>query len=373
MAGKAVLTASKPLSSGSISRFAWGLLGYNLLVILWGVFVRASGSGAGCGGHWPTCNGQIIPASPQMNTIIEFTHRVTSGLTLVLSIIFVLWAWKVYPKGSWIRLFSALALVFTLTEAIIGAVLVLFGLVATNDSIARAATVSLHLVNTLLLLGSLSLAAWYGSFGNSPDGKMDAPETNTGGLKSPNGNGYLDTRAEIMGGHPVDPQELRSSAKFQHRLRLLLAISLVGILLLSVTGTVTALGDTLFPANSLAEGLKQDISPLSSFLIRLRVIHPILAVIFAIYSAALVFWIRSRTAISKVYNLANLLLMLLLCQLALGATNVLLLAPVWLQLVHLLTADLVWIVLVLFSAPFFQLDASNRAYAFTRMSTSRSN
>ena len=127
---------------------------------------------------------------------------------------------------------------------------------------------------------------------------------------------------------------------------------------LYVTGTVTALGDTLFPARSLAEGLKQDVFPLSSFLIRLRVIHPILAVTFVSYSAALVFWIRSKTASMMVHNLANLLLMLFLCQLALGATNVLLLAPVWLQLGHLLTADLVWIVLVLFSARVIQPKVS---------------
>jgi heme A synthase len=316
---QAILNAGTPLPPRSIARFAWAMLGYNLLVILWGVYVRASGSGAGCGGHWPTCNGQIIPTSVQMNTIIEFTHRVTSGLTLILSLVFVIWAWRVYQKGNPVRLFSALVLLFTLTEALIGAGLVLFGLVANNDSVARAVTISLHLVNTLFLIGCISLAAWYISFITLADRRIAASEI-------------------------ISP--------YQHRFQILLAISLAGMLLLGVTGTVTALGDTLFPASSLAEGLKQDVSPLSSFLIRLRVIHPILAVTFVSYSAALVFWIRSRTINLKVRNLANLLLMLLLCQLALGATNVLLLAPVWLQLVHLLTADLVWIVLVLFSAQF---------------------
>jgi heme a synthase len=318
MAEQVIDSASKPLSNRLIARFAWGLLGYNLLVILWGVYVRATGSGAGCGGHWPTCNGVIVPLSAQMNTLIEYTHRVTSGLTLILSVVFVIWAWRVTSKGDLSRLFSGLVLAFTLTEALIGAGLVLFGLVASNDSAARAVVISLHLVNTLLLIGSLALAAWHLSFGISPLRKITGP-----------------------GPH----------AKLR-RFAFLLAISLVGMLILSVTGTIAALEDTLFPVSTLAEGLKQDFSPLSSFLLRLRVIHPILAVTFVSYSAALVFWIRSHFEGAKLHNLATFLLGLMLCQMAFGAVNVLLMAPVWLQIVHLLTADLVWIVLVLFTALF---------------------
>jgi len=252
--------------------------------------------------------------------MIEFIHRITSGLTLILSIVFVLWAWKVYPKGNRIRLLAALVLLFTLTEAIIGAGLVLFGLVATNDSVARAITISLHLVNTLLLLGSLALAVWRIAFPGFPAQGSVTPKI------------------------------------FSNRRRILwlLGISLAGMLILGITGTVTALGDTLFPSSSLAEGLKQDLSPLSSFLIRLRVIHPILAVTLITYSAVLVFWIRSKAAGLKQGRLSDPLLMLLLCQLVLGASNILLLAPVWLQLVHLLVADLVWIVMVWFSVQFME-------------------
>ena len=58
-----------------LTRFAWFTVFYNVLVILWGALVRASGSGAGCGNHWPLCNGQVIPVSPGWHTVIEFTHR----------------------------------------------------------------------------------------------------------------------------------------------------------------------------------------------------------------------------------------------------------------------------------------------------------
>ncbi len=320
MAEQTVHAAIKPMSSQRyFERFAWALLGYTLLVILWGVYVRATGSGAGCGGHWPTCNGMIIPQSPQMNTLIEFTHRVSSGVTLLLSIVIAVWAWRAFAKGHPVRLFSFLVLVFTLTEAIIGAGLVLFGLVASNSSVARAVTVSLHLVNTLLLLGSLSLAAWYA---------------------------WMENRNVSL--QPIFPPAQRG------RWIGLLVIALVGMGLLSITGTITALGDTLFPAGTLAEGLKQDISPLSSFLIRLRVIHPVLAVIFVSYSAILVYKIRPKILSREGHLLSTILLMLFIWQLVLGMTNIILLAPVWLQLVHLLTADLVWIILVLFSVNVIQ-------------------
>jgi heme A synthase len=159
------------MKSMKLSRFAWyawGVLAYNILVILWGAFVRATGSGAGCGSHWPSCQGEIVPWSAQTATLIEFTHRLSSGLALLLVIGLVLWAWRIYPQGSLVRWGAGLSLFFILMEALIGAGLVLFELVAQNDSTARALAIAAHLVNTFILLSVLTLTAWWAGTGSKP-------------------------------------------------------------------------------------------------------------------------------------------------------------------------------------------------------------
>ena len=122
----------------SFAKYTWGVLLFNLLVILWGAYVRATGSGAGCGSHWPLCNGEVIPRSPQIETIIEFTHRLTSGLSLLLIILLFIWAWRAYPRGSTVRLGASLSMVFIITEALIGAGLVAgFVVIMANGFINR--------------------------------------------------------------------------------------------------------------------------------------------------------------------------------------------------------------------------------------------
>jgi heme A synthase len=294
-----------------LNRFAayvWGVLIYHVLVIIWGGFVRATGSGAGCGGHWPTCNGQVIPRAPQLETIIEFTHRLSSGLAGILVIGLVIWAFRAYAKGHIVRLGAAFSLVFIITEGLIGAALVLFDWVAYNPSLNRAFAVSAHLVNTFILLGFLALTAWWAS-----------------------------------GGKPV---RLRG----QGRQRWLLGLGLLAVMGLGASGAVTALGDTLFPVASLAEGVRQDLSPAEHFLIRLRVIHPLLALLTGLYIALLGSIFRAPHYDRTTRRLAKGLIALFLLQLGVGTLNLLLLVPVWTQLVHLLMTDLVWIVLVLLSA-----------------------
>jgi cytochrome c oxidase assembly protein subunit 15 len=288
------------------SRFAWGVLAYTLLVIVFGAFVRATGSGAGCGGHWPTCQGVIIPTAPAAATLIEYTHRLMSALSVLLAIAMVPLAWLTFGKGHPVRLGAVLTVAFTFTEALIGAGLVLLNLVAKDQSVERAISQALHLTNTLILLAAVALTAWWAS-GRAP------------------------VRLAMQGKKLWLP-----------------AAALVGMVVLDITGAITALGDTLFPAASLAAGLQQDVNAGSSFLIHLRVIHPMMAVIIALYSAGVVWWIRAQRPdpLERRVLLAGLALFGL--QLVLGATNVLLLAPVWLQLVHLLVADLVWLT-VLFS------------------------
>jgi heme A synthase len=288
--------------------YAWTVLGVNILVILWGAFVRASGSGAGCGSHWPLCNGVAIPVAPAIETIIEFVHRLTSGAALILVVGQLIWAWRAYPKDNPVRLGAGFSMLFIITEALLGAGLVLFKWVAQDASLGRVISQGAHLVNTFLLLASLALTAWWAS-GGSPVG-----------LKGRSGMAWL------------------------------LGIGLAGVLFLGASGAINALGDTLFPVSSLAEGIAQDVSPTAHFLLRLRVIHPVLAILtgmYVIFATGLTAMFREERRARKV---AVVLAALVLLQLSAGLINVVLLAPTWMQIVHLLLADLVWIGLVLFSA-----------------------
>jgi cytochrome c oxidase assembly protein subunit 15 len=273
-----------------------------MLVVLWGAYVRASGSGAGCGSHWPLCNGEVVPIAPRIETIIEFTHRMMSGVALVGVAALWLWSRVSFSRGAGARKMALASLVFLITEALLGAGLVLFNYVDKNASVGRAFYLSLHLVNTLLLLGALALTAWY-----SRDGA-------------------------------------RAGAK-----RLSFAIAALPIAaLVSVTGAIAALGDTLYPAASLAQGFHQDFSSAANFLLRLRVLHPTFAIVAASYFLALsVVILRAKQQPKMARNLAMCVLILAFTQLFAGVINLILLAPVWMQIVHLLMADLLWLSLVL--------------------------
>ena len=288
--------------------YAWGVVGYNLLVIVWGAYVRASGSGAGCGSHWPLCNGEVIPHSRPIETFIELAHRLTSGLSLLLIVGLAVWAFRAFPKKHPVRRGAALSLFFILTEALVGAGLVLFELVADNAAIARAMFMSVHLINTFTLLAFLTLTAWWASGAQSVRLR---------------GQGFA---------------------------AWLLWLALLGTLVLAVSGAVTALGDTLFPSNSFAAGLNQDFSPTAHFLIRLRLLHPALAVTvgsIVLIVAGIVNFLRPGRWVRGWMLLVTTLVVL---QLGAGLLNVALLAPIWLQLVHLLLADLLWLALVLLTA-----------------------
>lgn len=291
-------------------RYAWGIVAYNLLVIVWGAYVRATGSGAGCGRHWPLCNGEVVPRSPTAEMIVEFTHRVTSGLSLLLVLGLVWWAWRLFPKGHPARRGAALTVLFMVTESLLGASLVLFGWVAYDTSSIRALVVALHLANTLFLLGSMTLTAWWASGRPWP---------------------HLESRKRQSG---------------------LLGAALLGVLFLGMSGAITALGDTLFPARSLAEGLRQDLSPTAHFLIRLRVIHPLLAVGIGLFLVLMVHGVPGRED-RRLIRLAWVATGLVLTQWLVGLVNILLLVPVSVQLIHLLVADLLWITLVLYTAEAF--------------------
>ena len=269
------------------ARYAWTVLGWNVLVVLWGAFVRASGSGAGCGSHWPLCNGEVIPPSPTMQTVIEFTHRLTSGVALAGVAGLVVWSRKLFPRGHAARKWAWASLGFIVVEALLGAGLVLLSYVEKNASAGRAAYLCLHLTNTLLLLGAIE--------------------------------GTAMGRALRWRAVPV---------MLKGALGLALAASL--------TGAIAALGDTVYPAVSMIEGVKQEFAADAPGLLRLRLVHPLVAVLAGFFMLAAAFTsLRGRVK----SNVAALCVV----QLAAGAVNVLLLAPVWLQIVHLGLAVLIWL------------------------------
>lgn len=284
------------MHASRLSRFAWLVLAFNLLVILWGAYVRATGSGAGCGRHWPLCDGEVVPRAPSIEKSIEFTHRASSGLALVAVVALAIAAFRSRPAGHPVRRAVLWALGLMLLEAALGAALVLFELVNRNASVARAVVVPVHLTNTLLLLAALAATA---------------------------------SAAAL-------PPEARAAAGTRSRGGLLTLLLLIAA---GASGGVAALGDTLFPATTLGEAMRQDLDATSHFLLRLRVAHPLIAATAAVVVVVLAQ--RARAAGGSRWFVAAATLALV--QLAVGMANLALLAPIPLQLLHLLIADLLWI------------------------------
>jgi cytochrome c oxidase assembly protein subunit 15 len=293
------------VTSRALVRFSWAVVGWNVLIILWGAVVRATGSGAGCGNHWPLCNGVVVPVNPRVDTLIEFTHRVTTGLALPLVIWLLVWTFRATPRGALARVMVSLSLALTLNEALLGALLVKLGYVAGNQSVARAAFLSLHLTNTLLLVAALTMTAT--SLGR--------------GLR-------------------------RHKIALERKSTPIALLALFSTVLVGVTGSLAALGDTLFPSRSLASAWHEDFSANAYFLLRIRWFHPVCSVLAAVFIAWLISiaWRRPE----KPY--AQAVATLLALQFALGTADVLLLAPVTLQILHLLLANLFWIALILLAS-----------------------
>ena len=281
-------------------------------VIVWGAYVRASKSGNGCGSHWPLCNGQVIPHAKTVQTVIEATHRFTSGLAFILVAVQFVWALRAFARGAAVRRTATAALVLMITEALVGAGLVLFEMVAGNTSTARAAWMAAHLMNTFALLAALGLTVWHA---------------------------HRDPVVTAAAPAPV-------SAGF----RPALLVGLAAILATATSGAIAALGDTLFPARSLAEGFAQDFSPTAHLFLRVRLSHPALAVVTAAYLLVVAGMIASRDTAGRVRPFATVAAALVLGQLALGFANLALLAPTALQLLHLLSADAVWLAFVFLTA-----------------------
>lgn len=297
---------SSPAPSRALRAYAWIVVAYNVLVILWGSAVRATGSGNGCGDHWPLCNGTLIEHHPAITTIIEYTHRATSAIALFAVIGLVVWTFRGTAKRHLARIAAVASLIFILNEALLGAGLVLFGLTADNQSIARIAYLALHLSNTLLMLGAMALTAHL--LGRS--------------------RGFM-----------------RGSIQFHH-----LGLTITGlaaILLTGATGSFTALADTLHPATSLKAAFLQDFSVHSNWMLRLRWIHPAAAIVAGIFVVALIA-LGARTSANR--GLALAVTVLLAAQYALGVADLTLLTPLSMQILHLFGADLLWVALIVLAA-----------------------
>ncbi|MFA9489729.1 MAG: COX15/CtaA family protein [Anaerolineales bacterium] len=295
------------MNRSRFTSFAWFVLVYNVAVILWGAYVRATGSGAGCGGHWPLCNGDVLPRAPAFETLIEYSHRIMSGFSLILVVLLLYWAWRLFRRGDRVRKGALTAAFLILLEALIGAGLVLFDLVGGNTSITRAVVGALHLVNTFMLLGALTLTALWSSQRKTQKLQLRSPHV------------------------------------------ALLMLTLLGVLVIGVSGAIAALGDTLFPTETLSAGIAMDLDPSTHFLVRLRLLHPVIAVAVGLYIVLFMRILQLRGSRMDLNTLGWIVSTLVLIQWLAGVVNLLMLAPVWMQILHLLLADLLWILLIIFT------------------------
>lgn len=298
------------------AKFAWVILAYNIVVILWGVFLRASKSGDGCGQHWLTCNGEVVPSAPELKTVIEFSHRITTSLAGIFIVALVIWAicrWYVRRGEQDIRVLKMAvgSFVFVVIEGALGAGLVLTGNTAENLTPERPVWMAAHLINTFILLALITLTARYAS-----------------GMRKLN--------------FRIEPKYLVA-----------VAIGVLAVFIVGISGSIAALSNMIFPSGTLAEGLAKDFSPTSNMLVRLRLLHPVTAILTSVFLIFLTGWLaKERANDKKVTRWSNILAILVLTQLAFGSATLLMLAPIVMQLGHLFFADAIWISYVMVASGF---------------------
>ena len=285
------------------SKFSWFLLIWTMLVIAWGTVVRATNSGAGCGNFWPLCGGTLIPSFEVFHTGVEFSHRVMSGLLIIFVFTLVVWGTRVYKNDPLRKKIVWSILAFTIIESILGAGLVLLGLVEKNDSVLRIFAVSIHLLNTFILLGVICVNAWWSNHEMAIE----------------------------------DSEKMGKTISIAY----ILSIATIG-----VTGAITALADTLFPSTSMQHTLTEQMQPNAHILVYLRIYHPILALVlgFLVIMSIRIFIKDSTATIAKI---KTALIATILVQVVLGFANILLLTPLFVQVIHLVTADIIWLLVVI--------------------------
>lgn len=290
------------MTRSQYKKFAFSLLIYTVLVILWGAWVRISHSGDGCGDTWPLCHGRLIPEAERGKTWVEYGHRLMSGIYGLVVIYFWWVARKIYQPGHFARKAALATLIFTITEALLGAKLVLFKLVTTNDTPYRAFVMALHQVNSFMLTGAVALVAV----------------------------------AALSQAETQQPPSSKQVYRFFPWI----------IVVIGITGAWASLSNSLFPTENLWDGFMADFSSDSHFLIRIRGLHPVLALLGG-GGLALYFWLKAQTAELQVIQKRSLQMSLLLIfGIMFGIGTLLLHAPVWMKIVHLALAHSIWVVML---------------------------
>ena len=298
--------ASTPVETRStrgVQSWAWATLAFFVVVVLEGAVVRATSSGAGCGDHWPLCNGEVLPHHPRVATLIEFTHRSLTGFSTAMFAVLITWTFRATRKGHPARTASVVAGILLLTEAALGAVLVLGHYVEQNASAARVLVQGVHFTNTMLLLAATTAVA-------------------------------------VL---------LRPARKVvaQSRLRLPMIVALLATIVTGATGSVAALADTIFPSPSLGAALAADFAADSPLLIRMRWMHPASSALVVLCVVVLALgYSRQGYRVIALGLTTNLI-----AQVVIGCLDVLLLAPTTVQVLHLFSADIFWIMLVALAVP----------------------
>lgn len=295
-------------------KLAWFLLVYTLLVILWGAWVRISHSGDGCGNSWPLCEGQFIPRAGDTpvegKTWVEFSHRVTSGLYGIFVLIFWIWSRRLFTKSHPARKAAFASFVFMVIEALFGAILVRKGLVGQDESLARVIIMSLHFLNSALLVFTTTCIAAFAG---------------------------------------VSAWKRRENSVLRGVFKHLPLISVVILGALGLTGTFAALSTTLFPSLSLGESLSKEMAPDAHFLLQLRSLHPILGV-FAGSALALLVLLAPEAMAKTLRNFRSSSYWLggvLLVTITFGAITLLTMSPALLKIIHLALAHMTVIALAL--------------------------
>jgi heme A synthase len=308
----------------TFAKTARGVTIATVLVVLMGAIVRITGSGAGCGQHWPTCHGEVAHLPKSVETWIELTHRVTSGLDF-LAVVALSWLALRWPSRHPARLATFAALALMVVEVAIGARLVLLNLVGSNLSIDRVVVMPAHLVTTSLLLGALAAASYFSSAE-----RLSTPAIPT----------------------PTEAAALRGALGWVVGAGALL-------LLVSATGAITALGDTVYPVQgqNTLERLQNDQAAGGHLLGKLRVVHPLLALlgVAGLWIAAS----RAREA-TRVAAVARVALVLYAgggLALVVGVVNIWLSAPGYLQVIHLFMACVLWLSVVVLASMLWDLRA----------------
>lgn len=301
------MSLADPIPSRRIKLLSWSVLWLTVAVVVGGALVRATDSGAGCGESWPICGGQFIPEIGNYHTAIEVSHRLMTGLLgFVLVAVFVL-VRRDFQKEHRLRRAVRAAGILLIIESLLGASLVLFGWVELDASIARLIVVPLHLVNTFLLVGAMTLVAFFAS----------------------GGRGF---RIHVG----------------KRRDQLVLA-GLGIVLIIGATGALNALADTLIQSDALRLSAPGEFLVTEPVLRRIRAIHPFVAIIGGLGLYMLVRYLAAG-ATRPVRMLALGIQGIVWIQFFIGLLNIALEVPLETQLVHLFVADVLWISFVLLGA-----------------------